>query len=251
MPTIPKPKGNELIDRLNALDEQARKNELLMEGLRREARALRRSDPSMSYHVEGLIEFAVGNRHKAIVLLDKAIDLDPNRYVIRSNYALHLFNAMDAARAYEQQEHAYRLTEGSPDDARELCKFALFAGRICRAREVLQLLDRLKAGVPDDLRKTVLGASQIQAARGFDDDRAFSFLAKIYGFFLERNLDSHTIVMGAVPDDEDGLITLDIIVNSSLDTVLQLQDELIEFRLGVDEPADLACAFSINVRANV
>lgn len=250
MSQAPKPKGNELIERLNGLDANARKNDLVMGGLRREARALRAVDPSMSYQLEGLIEFAAGNKRKASDLLDKAIDLDPNRYVVRSNYAAQLFNMGDPVRAYQQQEHAYRLTEGSPDDARDLCRMALFAGRISRANEVLELVKRLKSDVPEGLQKTLKTAGAVQAARGFSDERASAFLAPIYRFISDDDaIELDGMFVGATLDDEEGLLTVDFVLAQSFEETVAIQDRLIEMRLASDEPHDLACAFSVNVRA--
>jgi len=219
-----KPKGVELVERINSFTSDDRKNTFLLESIKKEAKILVQSDPARAYMILGMLSCFENDMSEVHSNHQNALKLSPSDYEANLNYAqsLHVTGYFSKAK-----EYAEKIINKNPIGALNfLIKNSMMS---CRFSDVLNWIDEYKKINPqqnhENEKLTKLITFLFKDKNIIDDDvehlqkLAYSLLHKNEIYFTDKK-------MGILEDEESRWLSYMILMDEPVSRIVDLNEKL-------------------------
>lgn len=233
----PKPKGKELIEKINKLTPQDRKNTILIKRLKNEAEALKRTDAFRAYRILGMLSCIEGEIPSMHSYHTKALSLEPNNYNANYDYAVSLFNIGQFSEAIG---YAKKVKDANPISILEfLIESSGVAGHFSDSMKWIgewKKINPNKKHRVEELTKQIISLMKENKTLSKDVDR----LQKLaHSILLENNMHITKKRMEILEDEESKWLSYMILMDEPVSEIVDLNEELAERLAEENLPSNL------------
>ena len=229
--TQPETKASELVDRLNELRKSGERNEVVLAGIKRDAKALARSDAYHANIILGMVACMERDVDKTIEYHSNALDISDDAYA-NSQFSTSLNNLYQHDMSLRYAEKAYRY---APDDLRVLWLYITTAYYAFRFRKACELLNDWKRRAPDEPYPDAViieNAARFVAGRGLSDDETAEIGKAFSQVMIEPRVEVTTTKTTVLSDESsswlDRLYHIHGTVDDAVDLNFALADHVAE-----------------------
>ncbi|MBZ0104337.1 MAG: hypothetical protein K8H84_01785 [Sulfuricella denitrificans] len=241
----PQLKSNELLERVIHLSRDDLQNRFLLHALKKDAERLLSSDAIGAYHVLGLINAFLGEGQASIDNFEKAIRLEPQDYVLRSNYANKLADMGFLNEAIEQAQIAYKLNVGDPGAASDVLQCCMISARFEQAAYWAELLEKMKHLEKEQYLGGLVSTIKFYMDSGIPESEWVNKANTAFDILHDHGIYSFDLNTSILEDEDSYFLSYVVGVNRDVETVSDLNFELAERLAMMDTAPELSTAMSV------
>lgn len=243
----PKLKVNDLVEQLNVLVREERRNEFELASFRREAEKLIHADPLSAHLILGMIasldhRIADMRRHHEI-----AVRLDESNILVFTNYATSLRNTGYYSEARNLAEKALELAPQNPYILLDCITNNVCAFRINSARERLEQLTDVDPDLYSDQGQLV-NLSDFSRAHALADGELEMLQKEATRLVQDKQIYHMHGSVELVEDEEAMWVTYTLRVDELLHKVVEADFELAEILTNLELSEAIKKSATINIR---
>jgi len=241
----PKLKSEELVERINKLTQEDRKNVFKINALRKEAEALIKNDPFNAYMILGALSGIEAKIDEVRDYFNRSIKISPNNYYGYYSFAKALHNNGFYSEASPYAIKANELNPGNTDILNFLVNNCCSSGRYRDANDWLKKWGR---AMPKRQHKDANALEQINyfvSDKEINDDDVEHLQLIAFDLLNEYGIFGHNGGVQMLSDEESSWVSHELKIIRPVAEIVDLNEKLAEKLAGENLPSNLTSSVVI------